>query len=144
MTLLAAPIPVRYAVLEDKYVGRQVLDGSIVRLSETGAESRSAAPVPLLGNLKIWMPESEAGAGPGELYPGGGSVADERVRLHRALHGDGPRADAIQPGSVRMIAEPPPGGDTALSSGRVRQVTMGGCGSVPRLHGSCRVLKCTP
>ena len=68
MTLLAAPIPVRYAVLEDKYVGRNVLDGSVVRLSEKGAEIRSSAPVPLFGNLKIWMPEIEAGAGPSELY----------------------------------------------------------------------------
>src|SRR5215813_11992587 len=66
------------------------------------------------------------------------------VQLHHALHGDGPRTDAIQPGSVRMSADPPPGGHTALSSGRVRKMTMGGCGSVPRLHGSCRVLKCTP
>ena len=68
MTLLVAPIPVRYAVLEDKYVGRQVLDGSVVRLSEKGAEIRPAAPVPLLSNLKIWMPEVAAGTGPGELY----------------------------------------------------------------------------
>jgi adenylate cyclase len=68
MTLLTTPIPIRYAVLEDKYVGPQVLDGSVVRLSEKGAEIRSSAPVPLLGNLKIWMPEIEVGAGPGELY----------------------------------------------------------------------------
>ena len=68
MTRLAAPLPVRYAVLEDKYVGRNVLDGSVVRLSEKGAEIRVSAPVPLLGNLKIWIPELEAGAGPGELY----------------------------------------------------------------------------
>jgi adenylate cyclase len=67
-TLLVAPIPVRYAVLEDKYVGRNVLDGSVVRLSETGAEIQSSAPVPLLCNLKIWIPEIEAGAGPGEIY----------------------------------------------------------------------------
>src|SRR5215468_10921482 len=63
------------------------------------------------------------------------------IRLHRALHGDGPRADAIQPGSVRMSAEPPPGGHTALSSGRGRKVTLGGWGSIPRLHESCRVLQ---
>jgi adenylate cyclase len=68
MTPLAAPLPVRYAVLEGKYVGRDVLDGSIVRLSEKGAEIQSSAPVPLLGNLKIWMPEVEVGTGPGELY----------------------------------------------------------------------------
>jgi hypothetical protein len=68
MTLLAAPILVRYAVPEDKYVGRNVLAGSVVRLSEKGAEIRSFVSVPLLSNPKIWMPELEAGAGPGELY----------------------------------------------------------------------------
>jgi hypothetical protein len=31
-------LPGRYAVLEDKYAGRNVLDGSVERLSEKGAE----------------------------------------------------------------------------------------------------------
>jgi PAS domain S-box-containing protein len=68
MTLLAAPIPVRYAVLEGKYVGRDVLEGNVVCLSEKGAEIRSSALVPLLGNLKIWMPAIEAGESLGEIY----------------------------------------------------------------------------
>ncbi|PYN64502.1 MAG: hypothetical protein DMD93_22470 [Candidatus Rokuibacteriota bacterium] len=68
MILLAAPIPVRYAVLADKHVGRNVVDGSVVRLSEKNAEIRSSAPVPLLSNVKIWIPEIEASASPGELY----------------------------------------------------------------------------
>src|SRR5262249_61421794 len=38
MIPLEVPIAVRYAVLEGKHVGRDVLDGSIVRLSEKGAE----------------------------------------------------------------------------------------------------------
>jgi PAS domain S-box-containing protein len=68
MVPLAAPIPVRYAVLENKQVGRTMLDGRVVRLSDRGAEIRSSAPVPLLSNLKIWMPGIDTSAAPGELY----------------------------------------------------------------------------
>src|SRR5262249_5562221 len=67
MTLLAAPLPVRYAVLDDKDVGRHVLEGRVVRLAETGAEIQSSVPVPLLSTLKLWMPAIAVGAGPGEL-----------------------------------------------------------------------------
>jgi hypothetical protein len=68
MVDLAKEIPIRYAVLEEKHVGRSVFDASFVRLSVKGAEVRSAAPVPPLSNLKIWIPEIEAGAPPVELY----------------------------------------------------------------------------
>ena len=67
MTLLAAPLPVRYAVLDDKDVGRHVLEGCVVRLAETGAEIQSSVPVPLLSTLKLWMPAIAVGAGPSEL-----------------------------------------------------------------------------
>ena len=68
MVGLAREIPIRYAVLEEKHVGRTMLDASFVRLSVKGAEVRSAVLVPLLSNLKIWIPEIEAGAPPVELY----------------------------------------------------------------------------
>jgi adenylate cyclase len=68
MVDLAKEIPIRYAVLEEKHVGRNMVDASFVRLSVKGAEVRSAVSVPLLSNLKIWMPEIEAGAPPLELY----------------------------------------------------------------------------
>jgi PAS domain S-box-containing protein len=82
MILLAAPIPIRYAVLEGKHVGRAVHDGSIVRLSEKGAEIHApkgaeidaSAPPPPYSNVKIWIPEVEVGDGPGELYA---KVVDE-------------------------------------------------------------------
>jgi hypothetical protein len=45
-----------------------VLDGSVVRLSEKGAEIQSVVPPSLLSNLKIWISEIEEDAGPGELY----------------------------------------------------------------------------
>jgi len=68
MVALAAEIPIRYAVLEEKHVGRSVMDARIMRLSLKGAEVRSSAAVPPLSNVKIWMPGPEAGAEPSELY----------------------------------------------------------------------------
>jgi hypothetical protein len=65
---LAKEIPIRYAVLEEKHVGRSVLEASFVRLSVKGAEVRSALAVRPLRNLKIWIPAIEAGATPVELY----------------------------------------------------------------------------
>ncbi len=49
-------------------MGRSMLDASFVRLSVKGAEVRSPVLVPPLSNLKIWIPEIEAGALPAELY----------------------------------------------------------------------------
>jgi adenylate cyclase len=43
MVGLAKEIPIHYAVLEEKHVGRSMLDGSFVRLSVKGAEVRSRA-----------------------------------------------------------------------------------------------------
>jgi adenylate cyclase len=68
MVALASEIPIRYAVLEEKHVGRSMLDASFVRLSVKAAEVRSAVLVPPLSNLKIWIPEIEVGAPPFELY----------------------------------------------------------------------------
>jgi adenylate cyclase len=68
MVALGKEIPIRYAVLEEKHVGPGVLDASFVRLSVKAAEVRSAVAVPPLSNLKIWIPEIEAGAPPIELY----------------------------------------------------------------------------
>jgi len=68
LVALAKEIPIRYAVLEEKHVGRSTRDASFVRLSVKGAEVRSAVPVPSLSNLKIWIPDIEVGAAPVELY----------------------------------------------------------------------------
>ncbi len=53
LVALAEEIPIRYAVLEEKHVGRSILDASFVRLSVKGAEVRSAVVVPPLRNLQI-------------------------------------------------------------------------------------------
>ena len=45
---LVTEIPIRYTVLEEKHVGRSVIDASFVRLSVKGAEVRSSTPVPPL------------------------------------------------------------------------------------------------
>jgi adenylate cyclase len=69
MVALAPEIPIRYAVLEEKHVGRSVLDASFVRLSAKGAEIRSdATPPPPLSNLKIWITGLTVGAETAELY----------------------------------------------------------------------------
>jgi class 3 adenylate cyclase/CheY-like chemotaxis protein len=65
---LAEPLPVRFMVLEEKFVGRTLHDGELTAISdiEAGLESE-LAPVPL-SNLKIQV-ESVSGKRPGgEIY----------------------------------------------------------------------------
>ena len=105
MTLLAAPIPVRYAVLEDKYVGRNVLDWQRRAPLREGRRD----PVVCAGAAARQSEDLDARDRGGRrseraLCEGGGRVADERVRLHRPLHGNGPRDGAIRSGSVSIIA----------------------------------------
>jgi PAS domain S-box-containing protein len=70
LTLLAAEIPVRYAVLEGKVVGSDVFEGGFVALSPRCGEIRSTAPVPAMSNVKIWVTEHELAEGgePAEIY----------------------------------------------------------------------------
>jgi len=68
MVALAAAIPVRYAMLEQKHVGRSVFEGSFIRLSAKKAEVHSASLVPVLTNLKMWILGAGAGPEPAELY----------------------------------------------------------------------------
>jgi PAS domain S-box-containing protein len=62
------PIPVDYAVLEGKHVGRGVIEATIVRLSAVGAEIRSSSSPPALSNLKIRLSALAAVAGSAEVY----------------------------------------------------------------------------
>ena len=65
---LAAPVPVRFTVLEEKFVGRTVHDGRLAAVSEAEAMLEAALAVAPLSNLKIEL-EAGAHAGPaGELY----------------------------------------------------------------------------
>ena len=66
---LARAVPIRYAVLEEKHVGRSIVDASFVRLSVKGADVRSAVPVPPLSNVKIWIAEVEGGTPPSSSTP---------------------------------------------------------------------------
>ncbi|MBW1867926.1 MAG: adenylate/guanylate cyclase domain-containing protein, partial [Deltaproteobacteria bacterium] len=50
---LARKIPIRYTVLEGKHVGRERLQGLVVRLSKKSAEIALDKPVNLLTNLKM-------------------------------------------------------------------------------------------
>jgi len=62
MASLAPPIAIRFAVLEEKHVGRSVLEGKITRLSVRGAEIRADTAVGPLSNLKVWIPGIEVGS----------------------------------------------------------------------------------
>jgi hypothetical protein len=69
MIVLAAALPIRFAVLEEKHVGQSTLEASITRLSVKGADIRSDSAVPPLSNLKIWIPGIVGEAGePAEIY----------------------------------------------------------------------------
>jgi PAS domain S-box-containing protein len=69
MIVLAAALPIRFAVLEEKHVGQSTLEASITRLSVKGADIRSDSAVPPLSNLKIWIPRIVGEAGePAEIY----------------------------------------------------------------------------
>jgi adenylate cyclase len=68
MASLAAEIPIRYAMLEDKHVASRVFDASFVALSKGGGEIRSAAPVPPRSNVKIWVGDAEVSSEAGEIY----------------------------------------------------------------------------
>jgi class 3 adenylate cyclase/PAS domain-containing protein len=61
MPVLAADVPIRYALVDQKHVGREVFDGAFVRLGAHGAEIRSARGVPPLSNVKIWIGDAAAG-----------------------------------------------------------------------------------
>jgi PAS domain S-box-containing protein len=68
LTALTAAIPVRFAVLEEKHVGRTVLEGRIVRLSRRGAEIATPTPAEPLSNVKVWLLDAGGEPRPGDLY----------------------------------------------------------------------------
>lgn len=61
-------IPVRFAVLEEKHVGRSVFPGRLLRLSRRGAEIAAAQAVEPLSNVKIWLLDERGADRAGELY----------------------------------------------------------------------------
>jgi adenylate cyclase len=70
---LTPPMPVRFTVLEEKFVGRTVHDGHLTELSDHETRLQSS-PVPaILSNLKITVAPSAQGNPAGEIY---GKVVD--------------------------------------------------------------------
>jgi CheY-like chemotaxis protein len=65
---LPLPLPVKFTVLEEKFVGRTVLEGRLAALSETEAGLESQVALTPLTNLKIEL-SAVAGTNPGgEIY----------------------------------------------------------------------------
>ena len=65
---LLAPLPIRFTVLEEKFVGRTVHEGHLVSVANTDAGIRSASALALLTNLKIELDAGAGGNPGGEIY----------------------------------------------------------------------------
>jgi adenylate cyclase len=82
---LPQPLPIRFTVLEEKFVGRTVYAGKLTAVSELEAGIESELALAPLSNLKIEL-EPQAGANPrGEIYAKViGPVADasRQTRIH--------------------------------------------------------------
>jgi adenylate cyclase len=70
---LAEPLPVRFTVLEEKFVGRTVHDGHLTELSDFETRLRSSLAPAVLSNVKITVAPSAQGNPAGEIY---GKVVD--------------------------------------------------------------------
>ncbi len=55
LRILSTPIPITYRILEEKYLGTEIFEGEIRRLSPDGAEIFCEQDVPILTNLKIYL-----------------------------------------------------------------------------------------
>ena len=79
LVLLPLPLPIRFTVLEEKFVGRTVHEGRLVAVSDTEAGIESALTLVPLSNLKLDlapMPGTNPG---GEIYAKViGAVTDDR------------------------------------------------------------------
>lgn len=75
-------IALRYTVLEEKFVGRTVFQGQLVKLSTKGGQIHAASPPPPLSNLKIWLAEGNGADMPGELY---GKVVENPTKSTRVF-----------------------------------------------------------
>src|SRR5262245_51754809 len=75
-TLLLAlpePVPVRFTVLEGKFLGCAIHDGHLIELSDFEARLRSSHVPAILSDLKITVPATAQGIPAGEIY---GKVVD--------------------------------------------------------------------
>ena len=70
---LATPLPVRFAVLEEKFVGNTSHDGHLIELSALEASLQSILVPTILSNVRITVATSPQGNPAGEIY---GKVVD--------------------------------------------------------------------
>ncbi|MCZ6681422.1 MAG: triple tyrosine motif-containing protein, partial [Candidatus Poribacteria bacterium] len=68
LTPLSTKIPIRYTVLEDKFAGRTIFTGHIVKVSAKAAEVESETPVAPLSNLRLQVLDTSGQAVKGDLY----------------------------------------------------------------------------
>jgi class 3 adenylate cyclase len=65
---LAAPLPVRFSVLEEKFVGRELYEGRLIEFSRTQARVECEVVPSVLSNLKILAQTQVEGIPAGEIY----------------------------------------------------------------------------
>jgi hypothetical protein len=63
-----SPLPVRFTVLEEKFVGRTVHEGQLAALSAIAAGMESVMTPGVLSNLQITVAITPLGNPPGEIY----------------------------------------------------------------------------
>ena len=75
---LAPPLPIRFTVLEEKFIRRTVHEGHLTEVSEIEASLQSALSFAVLSNLKIIVSETARGNPAGEIYGKSSSRSQKR------------------------------------------------------------------
>lgn len=65
---LAPPLPIRFTILEESFVGRTVHEGHLTEVSELEASVQSPLALAVLSNLKITVSETPQGSPAGDIY----------------------------------------------------------------------------
>jgi adenylate cyclase len=85
LTPLPQPLPVRFTVLEEKFVGRTVQEGRLVAVSDLEGSLQADVALAALSNLKITMAATPLGNPEGEVYAkvtaAGGVPGEARIRF---------------------------------------------------------------
>jgi hypothetical protein len=80
---LVEPIPIRYTILEEKFAGRTVFDGRIVKLSPKAAEIFSKSVALPLSNLRMQIVDTDADRIVRDFY---GKVVDKPTDSDATFH----------------------------------------------------------
>jgi class 3 adenylate cyclase len=85
LTPLPQPLPVRFTVLEEKFVGRTVQEGRLVAVSDLEGSLQADVALAALSNLKITVAATPLGNPEGEVYAkvtaAGGVPGEARIRF---------------------------------------------------------------